>query len=159
MSPALAGGFLSIALSRKSSSPAFFFKIFEYLKSFVCGCIGSQLWHTGYRACRLSSFGAGALQLWMHGLSYSTACGILVPPLGIKHSVPYIGRQILNHWTTREVPPAPLAEETVFPPLSVFTSFVIDYLTMDAWFYLWSLCCSIDLYFWFCASTVLIQGT
>ena len=30
------------------------------------------------------------------------ACGILVPRPGIKPSLPYIGRQSLNHWTARK---------------------------------------------------------
>ena len=36
-------------------------------------------------------------------LSYSKACGVLIPRPGIK-PVPYTRRQILNHWTTRESP-------------------------------------------------------
>ena len=70
-------------------------------------------------------------------------------PIRNQTSVPCIGRQILNHWTTRQVPPAPLAEETIFPPLSVFACFVIDYLTMGACFFLWTFIlfhCSIFLF-------------
>ena len=104
--------------------PCLFFKIFEYLKSFVCGCIGSQLWHTGYRACRLSSFGAGALQLWMHGLSYSTACGILVPPLGIKPQSPTLEGRFLTTGPPGRYPQHHLLKRPSFlhclflPPLS-----------------------------------------
>ena len=32
------------------------------------------------------------------------ACGILVPPLGIKPTPSAVEAQSLNHWTTREVP-------------------------------------------------------
>ena len=49
------------------------------------------LWHIG------SVFGA-------HRLGYFTACGILVPQPGIEPTVACIARQILNNWTTREVP-------------------------------------------------------
>ena len=32
------------------------------------------------------------------------ACGILVPCPGIRTHILCVGRQILNHWTTREIP-------------------------------------------------------
>ena len=32
------------------------------------------------------------------------ACEILVPQSGMEQAFPCMGRQILNHWTTREVP-------------------------------------------------------
>ena len=38
------------------------------------------------------------------GFSCSTTCGILVPRPRDQTHVSYIGRQILNHWTTMEVP-------------------------------------------------------
>ena len=38
------------------------------------------------------------------GLICPVVCGILVPWSGIDPRSPRIGRQILNHWTTREVP-------------------------------------------------------
>ena len=38
-----------------------------------------------------------------HGLSYPKPCGILVPGPGIQPESPCMGRQILSHWTTREV--------------------------------------------------------
>ena len=34
------------------------------------------------------------------------ACGILVPQPGMELVSPALGSQSLNHWTTREVPPA-----------------------------------------------------
>ena len=46
--------------------------------------------------------------------------------------------------------PAIFVKETVFPTLCNLASFVIDELTMGAWFYFWIfLSCSIDLYFYF----------
>ena len=42
-----------------------------------------------------------------HKLRCSRECGIF-PDQGSNH-VPFTGTQILNHWTTREVPPAFLA--------------------------------------------------
>ena len=54
----------------------------------------------------LCNLGSSALCLGFvvaaHGLNSSAACGILVP-MGWTH-MPCIARQILNHWTTREVP-------------------------------------------------------
>ena len=37
---------------------------------------------------------------WLH----STACGILVPPPGVKPVPPSVRAWNLNNWTTREVP-------------------------------------------------------
>ena len=37
-------------------------------------------------------------------LSCSMACGSLAPWPGVELASPGIGRRILNHWTTREVP-------------------------------------------------------
>jgi len=36
-----------------------------------------------------------------HGLSYSTACGILFPSRDLTH-IPCISRWILDHWILRE---------------------------------------------------------
>ena len=48
---------------------------------------------------------AGFSLVVAHGLSCPVACGILVPQPGIEPASPaLIGRWILNHWTTREVP-------------------------------------------------------
>ena len=49
--------------------------------------------------------------------------------------------------------PSTLIEETVFSPLYILASFVTDYLNMGL--FLGLLSCSIDLYFCFCASTIL----
>ena len=40
-------------------------------------------------------------------LAYCTACGILVPQLGIKPTPPALEAGSLNHWTTSEVPDIP----------------------------------------------------
>ena len=50
----------------------------------------------GSRACGLRSRISGAFGV-------SGASGILVPQAGIDLVFPYVTRQILNHWTTREV--------------------------------------------------------
>ena len=39
----------------------------------------------------------------VHGLGCSAACGIF-PDQGLNWCVSSTGRQILNHWTTREAP-------------------------------------------------------
>ena len=108
--------------------------LFYFFNIYLFGCIrsqlrhaGSSLWHTGsfVVACRLfvatrgllSSCGVWAsLQLWRAG---SRACGLsscgawsqlprgmwdLSSPTRDRTHVPCIGRWILNHWTTREVP-------------------------------------------------------
>ena len=41
--------------------------------------------------------------LWLHWI-FVVACGVLVPPTRDWTLIPCIGRCILNHWTTREVP-------------------------------------------------------
>ena len=79
----------------------FFFLIFIYLAALglSCGMRASlQLWPMGSRACRLSMCGT-----WMvRGLSYPSACRILVPQHRDWTCVTCIGRCILNHWNTRE---------------------------------------------------------
>ena len=62
-----------------------------------CGTQASlQLWRQGSRARGLSSCSERA--------QLPKACGILVPQPGIKPVSHCIGRPILNHWTTKEVP-------------------------------------------------------
>ena len=89
-----------------------FFKIFIYL----FGCIRSQLQHTGSSSRHAGSFVVvlGLLSSCNYGLhSCSTwalqlwrGCSIwdLSSPTRDQTHVPCTGRQILNHWTTREVP-------------------------------------------------------
>ena len=54
------------------------------------GCAGSSMRHEGFSGC-----GPRA--------SLPRACGILVSQAGTQTSVPCIGRQVLKHWTVREV--------------------------------------------------------
>ena len=84
----------------------FFFLIFIY-----CGCVGSELWHVG------SSCVMGDLSLWhtdslfaVQGLSSCSTqaellCGMWDLSSLTRHRthVLCIARQILNHWTVREV--------------------------------------------------------
>ena len=46
----------------------------------------------------------GALE---HRLSCPESCAILVPPTRDQTSIPFPERQILNHWTMRDVPITP----------------------------------------------------
>ena len=82
-----------------------------------CGTWALQLWHVGSRACGLCSCGTQALQLWCAGsvvVARRLSCHVQVQfPHGMwnlssltrdRTCVLCIGRQILNHWTTREVP-------------------------------------------------------
>ena len=93
---------------------------------YLFGCVTSQSWHEGsllwhvgsfvaarglfVAACGLlSSCGAQALEhagsvVAARGLSCAAACWILVSRPGIEPMSPCTERQILNHWTTREVP-------------------------------------------------------
>ena len=50
--------------------------------------------------------------------------------------------------------PAPLIEESVFSPLYIPASFIKGKVTICVWVYL-CISCSTDLYFCFCASTIL----
>ena len=72
------------------------------------------------RACSIFMALYGIFSLWptdslvvgprlivtAHGLSCSMACGILVSPTGEQTHIPCIAKWNLNHWVTREVPPA-----------------------------------------------------
>ena len=52
--------------------------------------------------------------------------------------------------------PVPLVEETVFSPLYILTSFVIDKLTVGTWVYCWALYSVLLIYMSvFCANTML----
>ena len=59
--------------------------------SSVVACELLQLWHM-------------TLAIVAHWLSCPKSHGLLVPQPGIKLASPAFERQILNHWTTREVP-------------------------------------------------------
>ena len=62
------------------------------------------LWSTDSREDRISSCSALASLVAACGLSCPGACGISVPWTRDQTQVPCTGRQIFNHWTTREVP-------------------------------------------------------
>ena len=79
-----------------SSFSVHFFFFFFFLTVLVAACrIFVVL--CGIFPCGVRALVAGGR------LSYSKACGVLIPRPGIK-PVPYTRRQILNHWTTRESP-------------------------------------------------------
>ena len=61
-----------------------------------CSMLDLSLWSTGSRAHGLSGWGAWAL----------LSCGMwdLSSLIRDQTCVPYAGRQILNHWTAKEVP-------------------------------------------------------
>ena len=66
--------------------------------SFNFGFTGSSLQHT-----------SSLVVIAAHRLSCPATCGISVPhPTRNQTCVPCIGRWILNHWTTREVPYCPI---------------------------------------------------
>ena len=62
----------------------------------------------GFSCCRVQAVGAYASVIVTQGLSCSEVCGIS-PDQGYLwgQCVPCIGRQIPNHWTTREAPNLP----------------------------------------------------
>ena len=68
----------------------------------------------------------------MCGLGCSAACGILVPQPGIKPIVPWIGRQSLNQWTTKEV-------------LNRLISKFLSSISLAVFFYL--IYCNVDSYY------------
>ena len=81
---------------------------------YIFGCVRSWLQHAGsfVVACRLfiavwglpSSCGTGRLRSWGTRASLSCDMWDLSSPTRNQTQVPCIGRWILNHWTTREVP-------------------------------------------------------
>ena len=60
-----------------------------------------SLWCSG-SCCRARALGTWASVVVVHGLSCSVACGIFLDQG--SNLCPLVGRQILNHCTTREVP-------------------------------------------------------
>ena len=71
-----------------------------YLFIYLFDCVRSYLQH---KSSSLKSTRASLIVV--QGLRYPIECGILVPQTGIEPPIPYIVKWILNHWTTREVPP------------------------------------------------------
>ena len=82
----------------------YYFLIFGCDGSLLQGS-GSLLWHEIFSSlyCMVSLAVAGGSVVAAHGPSYPAACGILVPRQR-SNTVPCIGRQILYHWTMRQVP-------------------------------------------------------
>ena len=72
---------------------------------------------------------------WPH----CTACGISVPRPGIEPMPPAVEARSLNHWTTREVLPAPFVEETVLCPVWGLGTFAEDHVPMYSRIYFWAL--------------------
>ena len=63
---------------------------------------GAQAFHCGgFSCCTAQALGMLASVVVVRGLSCPEACGIL--QTRDQTRIPCIGRQILNHWTTREV--------------------------------------------------------
>ena len=80
-------------LHRDLQGPFFFFFFLGLCWVFIAVLKLLLLQSTGSRVHRLSNRSP-----W---LSYSVACGIIVQA---SNHIPCIGRQILNHWTSRGVP-------------------------------------------------------
>ena len=64
-----------------------------------CGARASR--STGFSCCGAQALGRMDSVVTAHGFSCSTACGIFQDRE--SNLCPLFGRQILNHWTTREV--------------------------------------------------------
>ena len=87
----------------------FFLK--KYL--FIFGCVRSSLHHAGFfltMSCGLSSWGTGLSSYSMQAYLTQRMWDHSSPARGWTH-IPCIGRQILNHWTSREVPQTHHPEE------------------------------------------------
>ena len=71
------------------------------------GCFGSSLWHTdsAFLHGGFSLVGAHVLSSCDAQASLPRSVWDLSSPTRDQTCVTCIGRQILNHWTTREVPP------------------------------------------------------
>ena len=115
------------------------------LSLFFFGCIRSQVWHTGSSLWHMGSFVA------VHGLVLVVACGLqsawaqmpcsmwdLSSLTRDQTCVLCIGRWILNHWTTREVP--------------LFTLLIVTFNTQVLNFDLVQL-----IYFFFCLPVLLVS--
>ena len=96
-----------------------------FFNNYLFGCVRSQLQQEG-------SFIAGSdFSLVVSCRLSCPAYGIFVHQAGIEPHVPYIARQILNHWTTREVPiltllfilPVHLLIKTISHPFSPLETF------------------------------------
>ena len=72
-----------------------------------CSCRGWASHHSGFSCCRTLAL-ERRLSSCAQGLSCPKARGIF-PDQGLN-PVPCIGRQILNHWSTREVPRACISQ-------------------------------------------------
>ena len=87
---------------------------FSCCGAWALGAQAQQLWHVGPRACRLQQLVWQAQQLWLAGSRAQAQqlwCMGLDAPWHVGSSrtrdqtrVPCVGRRILNHCTTREVP-------------------------------------------------------
>ena len=111
------------SLFHSTSSSSFFLYFFKFIYLFiyiwlhwvfvaVCGLslvvasgatLGCRVWAShcgGFSCCRTRSLECTGSVVVAHGLSCSTACGIL--PDQARTCVPCIGRRILNHCATRE---------------------------------------------------------
>ena len=96
----------------------FFFFFLNLFNLFIYGCIGSLLLHMGFlwSLCSFRGYSllrwAGFSLRWLLLLrSTGSRCAGLVVPWHVgsfrtkaRSHVPCIGRWILNHWATREVP-------------------------------------------------------
>ena len=92
-----------------------------FIHFFIVPCTGPSLWYAcswlqpvdfslvavhGFSSCSLQAslvVPCGFL-VAVCGFSCPAARGILVPWQGVKPTSPFIGRQILNHWASNEVP-------------------------------------------------------
>ena len=92
----------------KKTKPVYFFiwlrwVLFSALEICVASCRifpgGTQALIEAHRLQTADS----VIVVWL--FSCSEACGILVNQPGIRPTFPWVARQILNHWTTREMPP------------------------------------------------------
>ena len=84
----------------------------------ACGL--QQLWHVGSVVVARRLQRAGSVVV-AHGLSCSVACGI--SQTRARTRVPCVGRRILNHCVTREVPDQQLFTEVILNDLPLYHDF------------------------------------
>ena len=105
-------------LSQQPKNGVLELKILKYIYSFIwlCRVLAMALEITVVRGLSLSCVGS---LVTGHRLSCSSVCGIFVPWPGGQTWVPCIARQILNHWTTREVLIVKLLQTTLLKFYSI----------------------------------------
>ena len=78
-------------------------RVFFIIFSSTFGCAGSSLQHMVFSSWGIQALEPAGSVIAALGLSWPTACEMLSSLTRNQTCVPWVGRQILNHWITREI--------------------------------------------------------